>query len=133
MKGKKRRKEGRKRKIINRETCIDFFSDRNPRLYAIDFVQIYCEKVLVTAVYLSPELLLCAYTSSHNSLTLVIHTDIPLCFSCVGSVLSLSCRVVFYLSLQLLRLIYVSCTILIPDMHQLQCYRVHTPFTNGAS
>lgn len=87
---------GRKRKIINRETCIDFFSDRNPRLYAIDFVQNYCEKVLVTAVYLSPELLLSAYTSSHNSLSLVIHTDIPLCFSCVGSVLSLSCRVLSF-------------------------------------
>jgi hypothetical protein len=85
-----------KGKIINREMYIDFFSDRNPRLYAIDFVQFYCERVLVTAVYLSPKLLLCAYTSSHNLLTLVIHTDIPLCFSYVGSVLSLSCRVLSF-------------------------------------
>jgi hypothetical protein len=53
-------KKGRKRKIINRETCIDFFSDRNPRLYTIDFVQNCCEKVLVTSVYLSPEFLLSA-------------------------------------------------------------------------
>lgn len=109
-----------------------FFSDRNPRLNAIDFVKIYSEEVLVTGVYLSSELFLCAYTSSHNSLTLVIHTEIPPCFSCVGSVLSLSYRVLSFPAASAFNicLLYNS----YPSLASITVlWFAYRPFTNGAS